>query len=238
MSTVIDPLPVAILAGGLATRLRPITQTIPKALVPVASEPFLAHQLRLLARHRLRDIVLCVGYLGSQIEAVFGDGRQHDVRLRYSYDGPQLRGTAGALRQALPLLGKSFLVLYGDSYLDIDYSAVSRAFVESNTVALMTVMENSHGTEPSNVWFNDRRILAYNKKKPEPQMNHIDYGLSAFRAECFADCEDSDLSDLQSALAMKGALAGFEVTTPYYEIGSPSGLMALERYFHQQKPRL
>src|SRR5271154_5141491 len=127
-----DSMPVAILAGGLATRLRPITETIPKALVPVAGEPFLTHQLRLLARHGLRDIVLCVGHLGDQIEARYGDGRAHEVRLRYSYDGPHLRGTAGALRQAIPLLGKSFLVLYGDSYLDIDYGAVIGRFRESD----------------------------------------------------------------------------------------------------------
>src|SRR5271154_5256936 len=96
MSSGAEAMPVAILAGGLATRLHPITQTIPKALVPVAGEPFLAHQLRLLARHRQCDVVLCVGHLGGQIEEQFGDGKDFGVRLRYSYDGPQLRGTAGA----------------------------------------------------------------------------------------------------------------------------------------------
>lgn len=225
---------LAILAGGLATRLYPITHTIPKALVPVAGEPFLAHQLRLLALNGVRDIVLCVGHLGQQIEKKFGDGRDFGVRLRYSYDGPQLRGTGGALRQALPLLGKSFLVLYGDSYLDINYAAVIQNFIQGAAPALMTVVENSHGTEPSNVWFEDQKILAYDKKNPRPEMRYIDYGLSAYRAECLAHFEGSDLSGLQSQLAEQGLLAGFEVTKPYHEIGSHGGLKALEDYFQQR----
>jgi NDP-sugar pyrophosphorylase family protein len=229
---------MAILAGGLATRLHPITQTIPKALVPVAGKPFLAHQLKLLARNNVRDIVLCVGYLGNQIEEVFGDGRDFGVQLRYCHDGPELRGTAGALRQALPLLGKSFLVLYGDSYLDINYATVIKKFIEGNEVALMTVIENSRGTEPSNVWLKDQRVLAYNKKHPQVQMRHIDYGLSAYRTECLEEYEGSDLSDLQSQLAGQSLLAGFEVSTPYYEIGSHNGLKALEDYFHRQQSRL
>jgi len=238
MSTRTEALPLAILAGGLATRLRPITETIPKALVPVAGEPFLTHQLRLLSRHGLRDIVLCVGHLGEQIEAAYGDGQAHGVRLRYSYDGPRLRGTAGALQRALPLLGDAFLVLYGDSYLEIDYGAVIERFRESAAPALMTVIENSHGTEPSNVWFENQTIRAYNKKQPLPQMRYIDYGLSAYRAECLADHPEGDLSNLQGALAEGGQMAGFEVTIPYHEIGSPIGLKALEDYFHQKESGL
>jgi NDP-sugar pyrophosphorylase family protein len=233
-----SPLPLAILAGGLATRLHPITQTIPKALVPVANEPFLAHQLRLLSRHGVRDIVLCVGHLGQQIEERFGEGQDYGVRLRYSYDGPELRGTAGALRHALPLLGEAFLVLYGDSYLDFDYGAVAEKMRASGTSALMTVIENSHGSEPSNVWFEDQRVLAYSKKNPQPQMRHIDYGLSAYRTECLAGFQGNDLADLQSDLARNGRLMGFEVTVPYYEIGSHGGLKALESYLQRQQPRL
>jgi NDP-sugar pyrophosphorylase family protein len=231
-----ESLPLVILAGGLATRLRPITETIPKALVPVNGVPFLTHQLKLLVSHGLRDIVLCVGYLGEQIEAGYGDGSAHGVRIRYSYDGPNLRGTAGALRQALPLLGDAFLVLYGDSYLEIDYQAIQQKFIESKAQALMTVMENSHGTEPSNVWFKNQQVMAYDKKNPLPQMRHIDYGLSAYRSEALADYAGSDLSGLQSALAERRQMAGFEVTIPYHEIGSPSGLKALEE--HLQHSRL
>jgi len=231
-------LPVAILAGGLATRLRPITHTIPKALVPVAGKPFLAHQLKLLAGHDFHRIVLCIGHLGEQIETTFGDGSAHGVQLHYSYDGPNLRGTAGALRQALPLLGEAFLVLYGDSYLEIDYLAVQRKFLDSHAPALMTVMENSFGTEPSNVWFENQQVLVYNKKQSRPEMRYIDYGLSAYRADCLAKYSGGDLSDLQSALAEQGELAGFEIDIPYHEIGSPSGLKAMEDHLLKQQSRL
>jgi NDP-sugar pyrophosphorylase family protein len=227
------PLPMAILAGGLATRLRPITHKIPKGLVPAAGEPFLTHQFRLFVRHGIRDIVLCVGYLGEQIEAVYGDGSAHGVRIRYCYDGPNLRGTAGALRNALPLLGDAFLVIYGDSYLEIDYAAVQQKFLESNAAALMTVMENSHGTEPSNVWFENGEVLAYNKKQPRPEMRYIDYGLSAYHSEVLANFDGADLSDLQSQLAERRAMAGYIATIPYHEIGSPTGLAAFENHLRQ-----
>ena len=222
--------PVVILAGGLATRLRPITETIPKAMVPVAGRPFLAHQLAQLSVQGLREVVLCVGYLGEQIEAAFGDGAKLGVQLRYSYDGPKLRGTGGAIRHALPLLGGEFLVLYGDSYLPIDFVAVAQAFRASGKPALMTIMENSRGTEPSNVWFEAGVIRAYDKKNRQPEMRFIDYGLSAYQADVFQSTDLFDLSQIQSQLAQAGQLAGYEVTVPYHEIGSPSGLRALEEY--------
>src|ERR1035438_3813128 len=135
-------LPIAILAGGLATRLRPITETLPKALIEVAGEPFLAHQLRLLRRHGFERVVLCVGYLGEKIGAFAGDGRAFGLHVEYAFDGPQLLGTAGALRRALPLLGDAFAVIYGDSYLPCDYRAALAAFSESGKLGLMSVYRN------------------------------------------------------------------------------------------------
>jgi NDP-sugar pyrophosphorylase family protein len=224
--------PVAILTGGLATRLMPLTEKIPKALVPVAGRPFLAHQLELLARQDFRHIVLCVGHLGEQIEAAFGDGRDHGVKLEYSHDGSRPVGTAAALRQALPKLGEVFLVLYGDSYLDIDYRPVAAAFDRCGKPALMTVMENSNGTEPGNVWFDHGAVRAYDKRNPAPHLRHIDYGLGVYRASVFRDhgSEITDLSELQSRLARENLLAGYEVTRPYFEIGSYRGLLALESH--------
>jgi NDP-sugar pyrophosphorylase family protein len=224
--------PVAILAGGLATRLHPITETIPKALVPVAGRPFLAHQLELLARDDFRQVVLCVGHLGEQIEAAFGDGSNLGIKIDYSYDGEQLVGTAGALRRALPKLGEVFLTLYGDSYLEIDYRAVWSAFEKSGQPALMTVMENSRGTEPSNVEFAEGRVHVYDKRNPMPAMRYIDYGLGIYRSKIFRELPEgpTDLSSLQSSLASQGRLAGYEVTRPYFEIGSPNGLRALESH--------
>src|SRR5512133_904030 len=100
--------PVAILAGGLATRLRPITETIPKSLIEVCGEPFIAHQLRLLRSRGIEEVVLCIGYLGEQIEKVIGTGSAFGLRVRYSFDGKELLGTGGAIRRALDLLGEDF----------------------------------------------------------------------------------------------------------------------------------
>jgi NDP-sugar pyrophosphorylase family protein len=210
----------------------PLTDKIPKALVPVAGRPFLAHQLELLARQDFRRVVLCVGHLGEQVEAAFGDGREHGVKLEYSHDGGRPIGTAAALRQALPKLGGVFLVLYGDSYLEIDYRLVADAFDRCGKPALMTVIENSCGAEPGNVRFKDGSIRAYDKRNPGPHLRHIDYGLGVYRASVFRDNhpEVTDLSELQSRLAREGLLAGYEVTRPYFEIGSYQGLQALESH--------
>jgi len=223
--------PIAILAGGLATRLRPITEKIPKSLVPVAGEPFLAHQLRLLHSQGLRKAVLCVGYLGEMIEKDFGDGSAFGIELRYSFDGPKLLGTGGALRQALPMLGGEFMVLYGDSYLPIDYASVLASFHASGQPGLMTVFRNEGAWDTSNVHFEDGRIVRYDKKDRVPAMRHIDYGLGVFRASVFAERPEGkafDLADVQRGLVAKGALAGHEVFQRFYEVGSHSGLAELE----------
>ncbi len=223
-------LPVAILAGGLATRLRPITEKIPKALVDVAGEPFLAHQLRLLRSHGIRRAVLCVGYLGEMIERDFGDGSAFGIELRYSFDGPVLLGTGGALRLALPLLGDAFFVLYGDSYLPVDYAAIGEAWRASGKAALMTVFRNEGAWDTSNVEFTGGRLLRYDKRDRTPAMQHIDYGLSVFKAEVFADRasgEKFDLADVQRDLVAQGRMAGYEVHQRFYEVGSHAGLAEL-----------
>ena len=223
-------LPVAILAGGLATRLHPITEKIPKALVNVAGEPFLAHQLQLLHSHGIRKAVLCVGYLGEMIERDFGDGSAFGVELSYSFDGPVLLGTGGALRLALPLLGEAFFVLYGDSYLPVDYAAVAAAWHESGKDALMTVFHNEGAWDTSNVEFSDGKLLRYDKRDRTPAMRHIDYGLSIFKASVFADRasgEKFDLSEVQRDLVAHDRMAGYEVRERFYEVGSHAGLAEL-----------
>lgn len=228
-----EDMPVAILAGGMATRLRPITETIPKLLVEVAGEPFFSHQIRLLKAAGLRRLVLCVGHRGGQIVDRYGDGALLGVRIDYSFDGPSLLGTGGALIRALPLLGEAFFVLYGDSYLPIDYAAVGRRFLGSDRPGLMTVCEKRGGREPSNVWFEDGRIQAYDKKRRLPQMRHIDYGLGAFRPRAFDGYPRDapvDLADVQQALAARGELAGYEAPRRFFEIGSPAGLAELNLF--------
>ena len=224
-------LTVAILAGGLATRLHPITEKIPKLLVEVAGEPFLSHQLRLLQQQGLTRIVLCVGYLGEKIVELYGDGSKWGVQLDYSFDGEKLLGTGGALVRALPKLGDAFYVLYGDSYLPVDYLAVGRAFLSSKKLGLMTVFENHEAYDTSNVWFEDGAIKLYSKKEKPPQMRHIDYGLGVFHAAAFASLPRNtvvDLSEVQTDLCRRGELAGDEIKQRFYEIGSHAGLAELD----------
>ncbi len=226
-------LPVAILAGGLATRLRPVTEKIPKSLMEVNGEPFLAHQLRLLKRNGIRRATLCVGYLGERIEAYAGDGSGFGIELSYSHDGPRLRGTAGAIANALPFLGESFFVLYGDSYLPCDYAAVQRAFESGGKPALMTVFDNRDRWDASNVQFENGRIIAYSKKVRTPAMHYIDYGLGVFHRSAFDAVPREgayDLADLYAALLSRGDLAGYEVKERFYETGSFAGIRELEEY--------
>src|SRR3954465_1977279 len=175
MAAPVSSLPVALLAGGMATRLRPITERIPKLLVEVAGEPFFSHQLRLLKKAGLTRIVLCVGHLGEMIEAQYGDGSAWGVRIDYAYDGPKLLGTGGALIRALPKLSPAFYVLYGDSYLPVDYLKVGAHFLRSGKLGLMTVFENHGRYDASNVAFEDGQIKIYDKRLKSPALRHIDY---------------------------------------------------------------
>jgi NDP-sugar pyrophosphorylase family protein len=226
-------LPVAILAGGLATRLRPVTEKIPKFLVEVAGEPFAAHQMRLLKRSGVERVVVCTGFLGEMIEDYLGGGGRFGLEIAYSPDGERLRGTAGALKRALPLLGGAFLAVYGDSYLPCDYRAVERAFLESGKAGLMTVFRNEGRWDTSNVEFGNGRILAYDKRHRTPRMRHIDYGLGAFRPEAFdglAEGAAADLAGVYQDLLARGELAAFETGVRFYEAGSFGGLEELARY--------
>jgi prepilin-type processing-associated H-X9-DG protein len=223
--------PVAILAGGLATRLGSLTEKVPKLFVEVAGEPFFSHQLRLLKKNGLTRIVLCVGHLGEMIVDRYGDGSKWGVRIDYSFDGPKLLGTGGALIRALPLLGDACYVLYGDSYLPVDYLEVGRAFLSSSKLGLMTVYENHGRYDASNVWFADGRIKIYDKKTKTPQMHHIDYGLGLLRARACDGWPRNDVVELAAIygrLIAEGELAGFEVKQRFYEIGSPEGLKELD----------
>jgi len=230
-------LPVAILAGGLATRLLPITEKVPKALLPIHGEPFIAHQLRLLAAGGVRRVVLCVGYLGQLIQEFVGNGGRFGLTIEFSFDGPTLRGTAGAVKQALPQLGPEFFVLYGDSYLPCDYRAVQAAYQASGKEALMTVFRNDGQWDTSNVDYSGGRIWAYDKKNPTSCMHYIDYGLGVFHASAFAaivGSQPSDLADIYRALLASGALAGFEMNERFYEIGSAAGLREFSNYLAGQ----
>ncbi len=231
-------LPVAILAGGLATRLRPVTEKVPKSLLELNGEPFIFHQLRLLGSHGVQRVVLCVGHLGEMIRQVVREGQEFGVKVEYSFDGERLLGTAGAIKNALSLLGDSFLVLYGDSYLVCDYAAVAREFQRSGKLALMTVFRNEGQWDTSNVEYQAGRILAYSKKNRTPRMHFIDYGLGAFSAQAFAKVpadQAFDLAELYGMMLAEGQLAGMELHHRFFEIGSPAGLEETARFLAAQQ---
>ena len=231
-----DRMPAVILAGGLATRMRPVTTHTPKALLEIAGQPFLWHQLQLLKQYGLRRVVLLVGYLGEAIEQKFGDGSISGLTIQYCYDGPTLLGTAGAIRQALPLLPGPFFVLYGDSYLPCDYRDIEAAFRRSGLPALMTVYRNEGRYDTSIVEYDGTRILAYDKRQRTTAMHHIDYGLGAFMPSVFAGLPPgaSDLERVYQGLIAERKLASFEVDQRFYEIGSPEGFRETEEFLQRQ----
>jgi len=234
-------LPVAILAGGLATRLGPVSGKVPKVLLEVAGRPFAEHQLALLRRHGISRAVFCVGHLGERVQDALGDGGRFGMELAYSFDGPLLLGTGGALRNAVPLLGDTFLVVYGDTYLDCDYAGAERAFLASGKLGLMTVFRNAGRWDASNVVYRDGRIVRYDKRDRTPDMEHIDYGLGALRAASFDPYPSGPPLDLETVyqdLLRGGELAAFEVSKRFYEIGSPAGLEETRRYLSGEDPTI
>ncbi len=228
-----EPFPVAILAGGLATRLRPLTSTLPKALIDINGEPFIVHQLRLLRDRGIRQVVLCVGHLSEQIIKVVGNGSQLDIEVTFSFDGPMLLGTAGAVKHAFPKLGNSFFVLYGDSYLECDFEQVQQAFEASGKPALMTIYRNEGQWDTSNVEFAGGRIVAYDKQRHTPRMQYIDYGLGVFNRVAFDRVPPDkpyDLEKLYQDLIRQDRLAVFQATERFYQVGSADGIAELRQH--------
>ena len=180
-----------ILAGGLATRMRPLTDVRPKALLPVAGRPFADLQLEWLARHGVTDVVLSIGYKGEMLREHVGDGARFGLAVSYVDEGEHLRGTAGALRLALSrgALEESFLVTYGDSFLPIDFGAVYRAFRGAGPAPRSRRSSRSEGRwDTSNVITTSAsaagagRVVLYDKRRqtrPAADFAYIDYGLLA-----------------------------------------------------------
>ncbi len=221
-----------ILAGGLATRMRPRTLTIAKAMLEVAGRPFIDWLLERLAGAAYNDVVLCVAHLGEQIEAHVGDGASHGLRVRYSNEGPTLLGTAGALRVASSLLEPTFLVTYGDSYLPFDYAEPMRVIAAHDDCdGVMSVFPNAGRWDASNVKTDGTRVLAYEKGTTDPAFDHIDYGALALRRELITalpDGQPNGLEAIQTRVAAAGRMRAVVARERFYEIGSPEGLLALD----------
>jgi N-acetyl-alpha-D-muramate 1-phosphate uridylyltransferase len=228
-----------ILAGGLGTRLWPITQALPKSLVPINGRPFVGYQLAWLSRQNITDIVYCIGYLGAQIRAAIGDGSRFGVQVRYADEGDDLKGTGGALRGALDagLLTDTFFVLYGDSFLPVQFAPVLAAFHASGCRALMTVMRNENRWDTSNAVFSAPFITLYDKHCDDAtraRMRYIDYGLSVLARNLVAQEIQAgpkvDLADLFKKMSLARELAGFEIVDRFYQIGSPNGIAEFSRF--------
>jgi NDP-sugar pyrophosphorylase family protein len=198
---------------------------VPKPLLEVAGEPFLVHQLRLLADHGASEVVICVGHKGDMIESRMGEER-FGVHISYSFDGPGLDGTLGAIHRASALLPERFLVLYGDTYLRLDYRAAARAWSDSGLPALRVVLRNEGRWDTSNARYRRGRVLAYDKRAPTPDMSWIDYGLGGLTAGALAHApgRERDLAGLYRELACRGELCGYPASERFYEIGTPRAI--------------
>ena len=223
-------LPIAVLAGGFATRLGSLTKDLPKCLVEINGKPFVEWQIELLRAAGYSEFVFCISYKSDQVQEHLGSGSKWGVDIQYSMDGEAQLGTGGAINKAIPKLGNEFAVIYGDSFLPTDYGQIETQFLNSTKPALMTVFQNLNALDKSNVEYQNGTLIEYAKGSTNPRMRHIDYGLSYFRSVVF-DCYQSnacfDLAELSSKLAKTGKLEGFEVYERFYEIGSIEGLKEL-----------
>ena len=222
---------LALLAGGLATRMRPLTERIPKSMLAVAGKPFIDHQLALFHRRGIRKVVACIGYLGEQLHDHVGDGARWGLKVEWCFDGPKPLGTGGALRHALPYLGENFFVTYGDSWLDIPYVDVHAAFLRSGQPGLMTVYRNEGRWDITNIEFENGVIRRYDKKNRTEKMHYIDFGLQLLHRSALEDWpanESFDLASVYGRLVEHGRMAGFPVAHRFYEIGSREGLLETE----------
>jgi NDP-sugar pyrophosphorylase family protein len=227
-------LPVAILAGGLATRLRPLKKKMPKALFKISGKPFIHHQLINLKKQGIKKVVICIGYLGYMIKNFVEDGKKYNIKVLYSEDGAHLLGTGGAIKKALPLLGDNFFVLYGDTFLPIEYIDVKKFYFKNKSRSAITIFKNNGMWDKSNVNFKNNKIIEYNKFNISSDMKYIDYGLSLLPSKIFKKYpykKKIDLSDIYHDLSIQGNLLGFEVYKRFYEIGSIHGIKETEKYF-------
>jgi len=225
-----------IIAGGLATRLYPVTKKIPKSMIDINDEPFISHQLKLLKKNGINEVIICAGYLGEMIKNFTGDGRKFGLNIKYSFDGEKLLGTGGAVKKAINLLPDTFFIMYGDSYLPVDFQKISDYFNKNDKNALMTVMENSDKFDMSNVIYQNNKIIKYDKKEKVPEMNYIDYGLGIFKKNIFSNIKENeviDLANIYKNLIEKDDLLGYEIKERFYEIGSFTGIEDLKIFLRK-----
>ena len=229
---------VVILVGGLATRLRPLTNKMPKSLIQIRGKNFLEYQLDFLKKGGVKNVILCVGYLGDEIKSFFGNGKRFGINIKYSYESQYLLGTAGALRNAKDLLEDEFFVMYGDSYLFLDFIAIKSYFKRFNNLGLMVVYKNYDRYDTSNVAIEDNLVKRYGKRQRAKDVVYIDYGASILKKkamELVPKNQAYSLEELFTELIKQEELLAYKVNKRFYQIGSHEGLAEFKRYTLQSK---
>lgn len=233
----VSDMTLVILAGGMATRLYPVTLEIPKSLIDINGKPFIQHQIDLIKSKGINKIVLCLGNFAKPIEDFLGNGNSDSFDIKYSYDGDTLLGTGGAIKKAFPLLSDPFMIMYGDSYLNIEYIDIMEYFNNFDKSGLMTVLKNENKWDKSNIVFREGRIIKY-EKVDDTEFDYIDYGFSILRKNAltpFMSEDKFDLKDVFKDLISKQEMLGFEVFNRFYEIGSFQGIEETKDYLLKHK---
>ena len=202
-------------------------------MVPVLGKPFLEYELRLLSSHGIKDIVLCVGYLGNLVQEYFGDGSRFGVKIEYSFDGEKPLGVAGALRRAEPLLEDFFFATYGDAYLRADYEGIFSEFKSKNSLGLMLVFENHNSLGRSDLAVSGGFVTKYDKQHQTPDMVWINYGVSLLRKAALSYIpSDRDVGEEEfyGKLIQRKELLAKVVETRFFEIGTPASLKQFEEF--------
>lgn len=245
-----EDMQVVVLMGGLGTRLKEYTKECPKPLVEVEGRPFFDYSLKLLMHHGFRKFLFLIGYRAEMIEEYYGDGSSLGISITYCYDGKELLGTGGAVRRAYDLLEDDFLLMYGDSFMDIDYEETLYRYYEGKSRgmrALMTVLKNGNMFDKSNVIMDGTEIKLYDKINMTPEMDYIDYGVCVYEKSLFSDESLEGLLDgtnsvrmdtgikfdiavLQNRLSIDKKMTAHIVTKRFYEIGSPASLNEFREY--------
>lgn len=229
---------IVILAGGLATRLRPLTENIPKSLLDISGKPFISYQLDYIKSQKIKNVVICSGFLGNKIKNFIGDGLQYNLSIKYSFDGETLLGTGGALKKAINLLPNNFFVIYGDSFLPINFEEIKKFYFDNKIENLITIYKNNNRFDKSNIFFKDNRIVNYDKIKNFQDMQYIDYGLSILSKSSLQKYHNKkkfDLGDLFKSLSVENKLYGLEVFKRFYEIGSYEGIKETNKFLKNFK---
>jgi NDP-sugar pyrophosphorylase family protein len=230
-------LPVVILAGGLATRLQSLKKKLPKALIKISGKPFIYHQLTYLRKEGIKKVIICIGYLGDRIKNYVGNGKKFDIEVLYSKDWPHLLGTGGAIKNALPLITDKFFILYGDTFLPINYKDIVKFHLKNKSKSVITIIKNKGMWDKSNINFKNNKIIEYNKFNNGLEMEYIDYGLSLLSKDIFNKYppkKSFDLSVIFRQLIIQKKLLGFEVYKRFYEIGSIKGLRQTKKFLKKK----